>query len=87
LDCLKNGDAKALESYEYILGSDLLWQLHGINDVTTYFSKMWLSASAILPADERGVWGDTFCIWWLSKWFNISIGMWSLTRKKKISTI
>jgi hypothetical protein len=57
LDCLKNGDVEALESYEYELASDLLWQLHGIHDVTTYFSKMWLSASAIL-LHMRGDFGE-----------------------------
>jgi hypothetical protein len=61
LGCLKNGDVEALELYEYELASDFLLQLHGIHDVTMYFSKMWLSASAILPAHERGLWGDTFC--------------------------
>jgi hypothetical protein len=83
LGCLKNGDVEALESYEYELESDFLRQLHGIHDVQMYFSKMRLSASPILPAHERGLWGDTFCIRWLSKWLNISIGIWSLTRKTR----
>ena len=83
LGCLKNGTVEALESYEYELESDFILKLHGIHDVTTYFSKMRLSASAILPAHERGIWGDTFCIWWSSKWLNISIGIWSLTRKTR----
>jgi hypothetical protein len=83
LACFKNGDAEALNSYEYELESDFLRQLHGIHDVATYFSKMWLSASAALPAHERGLWGDTFCIRWLSNWLNISVGIWSLTRKRR----
>jgi hypothetical protein len=83
LGCLKNGDVEELELYEYELEYDFLQQLHGIHDVTTYFSKMWLSASPILPAHERGLWGDTFFIWWLSTWINISIGIWSLTRKRR----
>jgi hypothetical protein len=83
LGCLKNGDSEALESYEYELESDFLRHLHGIHDVATYFSKMRLSASPILPARERGLWGDTFCIQWLSNWLNISIGIWSLTRKTR----
>jgi hypothetical protein len=62
LACLENGDIEALQSYQYELASDFLCQLHGIHDVTTYFSKMWLCASAILLAHERGLWGDTFCI-------------------------
>jgi hypothetical protein len=81
LGCLKNGDAEALESYEYELEYDFLLQLHGIRDVTMHFSKMRLSAYRIMPAHERGIWGDTFCIRWLSKWLNISIGIWSLTIK------
>jgi hypothetical protein len=83
LGCLKNGDTEALESYEYELESDFLRQLHGIHDVATYFSKMRLSASPVLPAHERGLWGDTFCIRWLSNWLNISVGIWSLTRKTR----
>jgi hypothetical protein len=51
--------------------------------VATYFSKMRLSASPVLPAHERGLWGDTFCIWWLSNWLNILVGIWSLTRKTR----
>jgi hypothetical protein len=81
LGYLKNGDAEALDSYEYKLESDFLQQLHGIHDVATYFSKMRLFASPILPTHERGIWGDTFFIWWLSNWLNISIEIWSLTRK------
>jgi hypothetical protein len=66
LGCLKNGNIEASESYEYELESDFLRQLHGIHDVATYFSKVWLSASPFLPTHERGLWGDTFCIQWLS---------------------
>jgi hypothetical protein len=62
LTCFKNGDVKALQSYEYELESDFLRQLHRIQDVTTYFSKMWLSASPVLPPNERVLWGDTVCI-------------------------
>jgi hypothetical protein len=83
LACLENGNVEALESYQYELASDFLCQLHGIHDVSTYLSKMRLSASATLPPHERGLWGDTFCIRWLAKWLNISIGIWSLTRKRR----
>jgi hypothetical protein len=83
LGCLKNVNTKALESYEYELEYDFLWQLHGIHYVATYFSKMWLSTSPIRPTHERGIWGDTFFIWWLSNWLNISNGIWSLTRKTR----
>jgi hypothetical protein len=83
LTCFKNGDVEALQSYEYELESDFLRELHGIHDVTTYFSKMRLSASLVLSAHDRGLWGDTFCIRWLSNWLNISIGIWSFTRKTR----
>jgi hypothetical protein len=49
LACLENGNIEALESYQYELASDFLYQLHGIHDVSTYLSKMWFSASATLP--------------------------------------
>ena len=32
---------------------------------------------------QRGLWGDTFCIRWVAKWLNISIGIWSLNRKTR----
>ena len=83
LACFKNGDVEALQSYEYELESNFLQQLHGIHDVATYLSKMWLSAFAMFPSKERGLWGHTFCIQWLSKWLNIPIGMWSLTKKTR----
>jgi hypothetical protein len=67
LDYLESGNVEALDSYQYKLASNFLFQLHGIHDVTTYFSKMWLSTFATLPTHERGLWGDTFCIRWLSK--------------------
>ena len=66
LTYFKNGDAEDLQSYEYELESNFLRQLHGIHDVAMYFSKMWLSASPIMPSHERELWGDTFCIRWLS---------------------
>jgi hypothetical protein len=42
-----------------------------------------LSASSNVNENERGLWGDTFCIRWLEKWLNISIAVWSLMRKTK----
>jgi hypothetical protein len=83
LPFFKNGDAEALQSYEYELESDFLWKLHGIHDVAMYFSKMQLFVSPVLFAHQRGLWGDTFCIRCLSNWLNISVGIWSLTRKTR----
>jgi hypothetical protein len=51
--------------------------------VATYFSNIRLSASPVLPTHQRGLWGDTFCIQWLSNSLNISVGIWSLTRKAR----
>jgi hypothetical protein len=83
LSCLENPNVEALDSYQYELASYFLCQLHGIHDVSTYLSKIRLSASTTLPPHERGLYGDTFCIRWLAKWLNISIGIWSLTRKRR----
>ena len=44
---------------------------------------MRLIASLNVNGNERGIWGDTFCIWWLVKWLKISIVVWSLTRKTR----
>jgi hypothetical protein len=83
LVCLRNGDVEALESYQYELASDFLYQLHIIRDVETYLSKMRLAASSNVNENERGLWGDAFCIRWLARWLNISITVWSLTRKTR----
>jgi hypothetical protein len=83
LFCLNNGDVEALQSHQYELAYDFLYQLHGIHDVQTYLHKMRFSASTNLNQTERGLWGDTFCIRWLDKWLNVSIGIWSLTKKTR----
>jgi hypothetical protein len=44
---------------------------------------MRLSSSPNLNINERELWGDTFFIQWLAKWFNIPIAVWSLTRKTR----
>jgi hypothetical protein len=80
---LHNGNIDALESFQYELGSEFLYQLHDIHDVGAYLSKMWLYASANQPENERGIWGDTFFIRWLANWINISITVWSVTRKRR----
>jgi hypothetical protein len=83
LTCLQNGDLEASTSYQYELASDFLYQLHGVHDVHTYLSRMRLSASPNVNINERGLWGDTFCIRWLAKWLNIPVAIWSLTRKTR----
>jgi hypothetical protein len=62
LVCLHNGNVDALESFQYELASEFLYQFHGINDVGMYVSNIQLSAYANQPENERGLWGDTFCI-------------------------
>jgi hypothetical protein len=83
LACLQNGDLEAFQSYEYELATDFLYQLHGVDNVHTYLSRMRLSASPNLNINNRGLWGDTFCIRWLAKWLNIPVAVWSLTRKTR----
>ena len=50
--------------------------------IHTFVECVLLHLIAILQS-ERGLWGDTFCIRWLSKWLNIPIGVWSLTMKTR----
>jgi len=83
LFCLKNNDIEAIQSYQYELAPDFLYELHGVNDIGTYLHKMRYSASTNIKESDRGLWGDTFCIRWLAKWIDISIAVWSLTRKTR----
>jgi hypothetical protein len=55
----------------------------GFMTLTYICRKCGLSASSNVNENERGLWGDTFCIRWLEKWLNISIAVWSLMRKTK----
>lgn len=80
---LNNNDVEVIESYEYELAPDFLYELHGINDIGTYLHRMHCSASTNIKESDRGLWGDTFCICWLAKWLDISIAVWSLTRKTR----
>lgn len=41
------------------------------------------TANPKITNDELGLWGDIFCIQWLSKWLNIGICVWSSTMGKK----
>ena len=47
-----------------------------------YLERMRLSTSTILHG-QHGLWGDTFCIRWVSKWLKIAIAIWSTTTKQK----
>ena len=73
LYCLQNNDPKALFSYSYELDSQTLYELHGLTDFDTYIRRMRLSAISTMTSNECGLWGDLFCIKWLSKWLNIEV--------------
>lgn len=83
LFCLNNNDVEVIESYEYKLAPNFLYELHGINDIGTYLHKMRCSTSTNIKEYDRGLWHDTFCIRWLAKWLDISIEVWSLKRKTR----
>ena len=55
LNCLQQNDTKAKESYQYELDPIMLYQLHRIHDVDTYFRKMRFSASNSNFESERGL--------------------------------
>lgn len=44
---------------------------------------MRLFAKPCTPPTEVGLWGDIFCIHWLSNWLKIQICVWSTTVGKK----
>ena len=44
---------------------------------------MRLYASTNGVAIEQGLWGDTFCIRWISNWLNISVVVWSLKNTER----
>jgi len=60
--CLEQGHIEALESFNYELALDILYQLHGICDVETYLRRMCFPTSNGPVKNEQGLWGDTFCI-------------------------
>ena len=72
---LKNNDVEAIQSYQYELAPQFLYELQCVNDIGTYLHKMHYSASTNIKESAQGLWGDTFCIRWLAKWLDISIAL------------
>lgn len=83
IHCLNNNDPEALLSYNNELDPQALYELHGIASAEIYMQRMRLSAVPRLDSKEYGLWGDLFCIKWLSKWLNVQICVWSSTTKSK----
>ena len=79
----KINNTKSFLSYNYELDLHTLYALHGLTDVDTYIQRMHLSTTSTTSCNEVGLWGDIFCIKWLSKWLNIQVSVWSSTRKSK----
>ena len=80
--CLQTNDKEALVSYQHELNTYSLMEMHNVNDPEVYLEQMSKSASSLLPLEDRGLWGDMFCIHWLSKWLSIPIRVWSKTKMK-----
>ena len=83
MSCLQRGEKDAIDSYNLELNSQTLYDLHKVTSIASYLHRMQLSASPTRGNSEIGLWGDVFCIHWLSKWLNIQECVWSLTRGKK----
>lgn len=82
LHSLHHGSDVASSSFSNELHPSLLYDLHKVADQVTYLRRMRLSATETNSLGESGLWGDTFCIHWLSLWLDTPICIWSLTRKK-----
>ena len=54
--------------------------MHNISKCEIYLEKMARYASNNIPLGSRGLWGDIFCIHWLSNWLKIPIRFWSKTK-------
>ena len=81
--CLDQNDPDALLSMHTDLAVEYLSELHGIENVDVYLTRMSQSASQANEQNVYGLWGDIFCIKWFSKWLNVPIAIWSLTRETK----
>ena len=69
MERIKSKEAKeAIRYYKNELHPCSLWEMHKLTDKEVYLHKMSKSASiAIVPCD-RGLWGDIFCVHWISNW-------------------
>ena len=57
--------------------------MYKVTNVTSYLHRINFSTNPTIGNSEIELWGDVFCIYWLSKWLNIQVCVWSLTRGKK----
>ena len=69
IERIKSKESKeAIRSYNNELHPCSLWEMHKLTDKEVYLHKMSKFASiAIVPCD-RGLWGDIFCVHWISNW-------------------
>jgi hypothetical protein len=74
--CLQKQDEEAIKSYQLELNSYSLMKMHKLNDPEVYLNKMSKSTGANIALDDRGLWGDDFCIHWASNWLKLPIQVW-----------
>lgn len=84
LMCLEQGHIEALESFNYELAPNFQYHLHGICDIKTYLRRIRLLASNGPIENERGLWGDKFCICSLAEFINRNL---VINKKKRIFAI
>lgn len=80
--CLEKQDGEAILSYEHELHEVSLQEMHNISNREIYLDKMARYTSNNIPLGSRGLWGDIFCIHWLSSWLKIPIRSWSKTKMR-----
>ena len=78
--CPEKQDPEAITSYKHELHKESLIEMHNIHDPEVYLQKMSISASSNLPIETRGLWGDIFCIHWVSNWLKVPIRVWPKTQ-------
>ena len=78
--CLQKRDEKAIESYQVELNSHSLMEMHKLTDPKVYLNKMSKSTTTNIAPNDRGLWGDGFCIHWASNWLKIPIQVWLKTK-------
>ena len=61
-ECLKKQYPEALYAYSHELHPLTIKELHNVNDVNTYWRRMRLLAEETNTRNEKGLWGDIFCI-------------------------
>ena len=80
--CLEKQDEEAIRSYELELNSNSLIEMHNVNDPEIYLDKMCKSAVIDILPEDRGLWGDIFCVHWASNWLRRPIRIWSKSQAR-----